>query len=73
MMFTQSKSPLQSLGVLGGGGGIVIGVASLVGISLSAEDVVQAKDLAFSVATTIMGAIALYGRIRAKTRIGLID
>lgn len=73
MMFTQIKSPLRSLGVLGGVGGIVIGLGSMLGIALSPEDVAQAHELALSGATTIAGAIALYGRIRANTRIGLED
>ena len=72
-MFTKVKSPFKSLGVLGGTGGIIIGLASLIGISLSADDVVQIRDLAFSAASSVAGAIALFGRIRANSRIGLGD
>lgn len=72
-MFTDVKSPLKSLGVLGGAGGIFVGLGSLVGISLSADDVVQARDLVFSAASTIAGAIALWGRIRANSRIAFED
>lgn len=72
-MFTNAKSPFKSFGVLGGAGGILIGLGNLVGIGLSPEDVVQAQDLLFSGAATIAGAIALIGRVRAKSRIALKD
>ena len=69
MTFSATKSPLNSLGVLGGVGGIVVGLGSLLGISLSAEDVVQLRDIAVSAATTVMSALALWGRIRATSQI----
>lgn len=67
----RTKSPLKSLGVLGSTGGILVGLAGMIGVGVSPDDVVQAHDLIVSAATTIAGAIALFGRIRANSRIQL--
>jgi hypothetical protein len=70
-MLNGYKSPLKSLGVLGGAGGVLVGLAGLVGVTVSPDDVSQARDLVISAVTLVSGAVALYGRIRARNRITL--
>jgi len=54
-MLNGYKSPLKSLGVLGGAGGVLVGLAGLVGVTVSPDDVSQARDLVISAVTLVSG------------------
>ncbi|WP_339636186.1 hypothetical protein [uncultured Sulfitobacter sp.] len=70
-MFTQPKSPLMSLGVLGGSGAVLLGIAQLVGWSLTPNDAAELSDGLKGLATSVAGIVAVIGRIRATKRISL--
>jgi hypothetical protein len=70
-MFSQPKSPLMSLGVLGGSGAVILGIAQLIGWSLTADDAAQLSDAFKGLAVSVAGIAAVVGRVRATKRISL--
>lgn len=70
-MFTDGKSPLKSLGVWGGGTGIVIGLLQMVGYTVQPAEVNEASQLITGLITSGAGLVALVGRIRARQKINL--
>ena len=70
-MFQQSKSPFMSLGVLGGGGAIITGLAQIVGYTVTPADAAEFGTLVSGLVTSVTGLLAIYGRVRATKRISL--
>lgn len=71
MMFIKTKSPLLSLGVLGGSGAVIAGAAQMLGYVVSPADAAELSTELTGLATSVAGVVAVVGRIRANTRISL--
>tara|TARA_R110002110_G_scaffold92615_4_gene241755 strand:- start:330 stop:545 length:216 start_codon:yes stop_codon:yes gene_type:complete len=70
-MFIDKKSPLASLGIIGGSGAVVLGLAQIGGWAISPADAAELSDAFKGIAVSVAGILAVYGRYRATKRIGL--
>lgn len=61
----------QSRAVWGGIVSILAGGAGIAGLSLTDVEMAQAADVLTALASAIGGALAVYGRIRARRKIGV--
>lgn len=66
----QPKSPWASMGVWGGIIAIGGAIAGMLGYGLSAEDQAQLVAAASAIASGIGGLLAVWGRVRARRRVG---
>lgn len=69
-MFKETKSPLASLGIIGGSGAVVLGLAQLGGWAITPADAAELSDAFKGLGVSIAGILAVYGRYRATKRIG---
>ena len=69
-MFNGKKSPLASLGIIGGSGAVVLGLAQIGGWAISPADAAELSDAFKGIAVSVAGILAVYGRYRATKRIG---
>lgn len=69
-MLKNSKSPLASLGILGGSGAVVLGLAQIGGWAISPADAAELSDAFKGIGVSVMGILAVYGRYRATQMIG---
>ena len=69
-MFNDNKSPLASLGIIGGSGAVVLGLAQIGGWAISPADAAELSDAFKGIAVSVAGILAVYGRYRATKRIG---
>lgn len=65
-----TKSPFKSKGVLGGVAALLAGGGGFLGYTISADDITSGFLLAQSIASSVGGLLAIYGRIKASKRIG---
>tara|TARA_R110000796_G_scaffold45616_14_gene110319 strand:- start:9913 stop:10128 length:216 start_codon:yes stop_codon:yes gene_type:complete len=70
-MFNETKSPFLSLGVLGGSGAVITGLAQLAGYAVTPTDAAELGTLVSGLVTSVTGLVAIWGRIRASKRIQL--
>lgn len=66
----QNKAWYLSKGVWGAAVAILAGVAGIFGYNVGAEEQGVAVDLLVGAGAVVGGAVALYGRVRAKQSIG---
>lgn len=71
-MFNETKSPFLSLGVLGGGGAIITGLAQIAGYAVTPVDAADLSTAVTGLITSAAGLIAVIGRIRATKRVSLL-
>ncbi|MFN3662351.1 hypothetical protein [Yoonia sp.] len=70
-MFSDApKHALKSKAVWGGVVAVGGGVAGLFGYSMAPEDAVQLPILLASIASSVGGVLAIFGRIKANRKIG---
>ena len=63
------KTPYRSLTVLAAAGSLLVSLAGAMGIAMDAATAAQAVDAMAQLASAAMAAVAIYGRLRATTRI----
>lgn len=69
--FVRVKSAFLSKGVLGGVAGTALGVSQIAGFLVSPQDVISVQEHLTAIATAVAGLLAIYGRIKASTRVSL--
>ncbi len=65
----QFKTPLQSLTVLSAASSALLSLLGAVGVAVDPQVAGQAVNGAAQLASAAMAAVAIYGRLRATTRI----
>lgn len=70
-MFEDTKSPLTSMGVIGGSGAFVLGLTQIVGWSVSPADAADLAEAVKGLGVSAMSILAIWGRMRANKRIVL--
>lgn len=70
-MFHDTKSPLASLGVLGGAGAVILGVSQLFGWALTPADAADLSDAIKGFGASVAGIAAIYGRVRATKKVSV--
>ena len=66
---TSTKTAFRSLTVLAAAGAVVVSLAGAFGIAVEPEMARQAVDGVAQLVSAVMAGIAIYGRLRATTRI----
>lgn len=66
---TESKTALQSLTVLSAGAAALVSLAGALGVSVDPALAAQATDGVAQLVSAGLAAVAIYGRLRATSRI----